>query len=362
MDQSKTARRGFTGFTLVELLVVIAIIGVLVALLLPAIQAAREASRRMSCVNNLKQNGLALQNFSSARGHLPPAVVMVGIDFRDNANVMLLPYLEQAAISSIYNHDAQWEDQVDSVLSSSVPIFNCPSSTAPSPLAVQALGDIVGDGPPDTFRIEYAATDYAYCKGVFDGWCVLPGNTPASPLRLGDIPYREAGMFDVGTGHSIAKITDGLSNTIAMGDAASSTNWLLCQGSGCGNADLVPKGNYPEYAWNAWIVGEVVSSVHYSLLRAAGIYGCTLEPMNKSPVTETFIDISDLTTLACESHYPNNPNGAGGSTVSNFRSDHPGGCNFLFGDGSVHFLDDAIDLVTYHALSTIAGEEPASGL
>jgi len=351
------------GFTLVELLVVIAIIGILVALLLPAIQSAREASRRMSCVNNLKQQGLALQNHLSARKHFPAAVIMVGLDFQDNANVKLLPYLEQGALDSIYDHGKQWEDQVDSVLVSSVSSFLCPSSSDPSPLAIPALADIVGDGPPDTFRLDYSPTDYAYCKGVYDGWCILPGNGPESPNLLGDIPYNEAGMFDIGTGYAAAKITDGLSNTIAMGDATSDTNWLLCEGSGCGHGDLVPQGNYPNYAWNAWVVGEVVSTIHSSKLRAAGVYGCTLEPMNKSPVTETYAHIPDFVTLECESHYPGTlyPSSSASSTVSNFRSNHTGGCNFLFADGSVRFFSEGIEMATYHALSTIAGEEPVAG-
>ncbi|NOY41231.1 MAG: DUF1559 domain-containing protein [Planctomycetes bacterium] len=358
----KQTIRGRRGFTLVELLVVIAIIGVLVGLLLPAIQAARESSRRMSCVNNLRQQGLALQNHLSTKNHFPPAVNMVLLDFLDNANVMLLPYLEQGPLDSIYNHDVQWEDQIDAVLSSSVPIFNCPSSAAPSPLVIQALGDIVGDGPPDTNRIEYAATDYAYSKGVYDGWCIIPIG-PGVLNRPGDIPRNEAGMFDVGTNYRVARITDGLSNTIAMGEASSDARWLLCEGNACGNGNLVPQGNYPEHAWNAWIVGEVVSTVHRSSLRAAGIYACTLEPMNKNPVTETYAFIPDLGTAECESHFPGNPNQspANGSTTSNFRSNHPGGCNFLYGDGSVHYLTEEIGMVAYHALSTIAGEETVGG-
>ena len=208
--------------------------------------------------------------------------------------------------------------------------------------------------------MEYAATDYAYCKGVFDGWCFLPDDGFRTPNVTGDIPPREAGMFDIGVGYAIAQITDGLSNTIALGDASSDVNWLLCEGVGCGQSELIPTGDYPPYAWNAWIVGEVVNTVQTASLRGAGIYGCTLEPMNKNPVTETYLHIPDLATLhQCESHYPGtmHPGSANGSTVSGFRSNHPGGCNFALGDGSVQFLSESIDLTTYHALSTFAGEE-----
>lgn len=348
------------GFTLVELLVVIAIIGVLVALLLPAVQAARESSRRMSCVNNLKQLGLALHNHHASKQRFPSAVVMVGFEFRDNANVQLLPYLEQGALNNIYDHALPWSKQLDPVLAASIPSFHCASSAGPTILDVSALANFVGDGPPSAVRLTYASTDYAYSKGVYDGWCFLPGSGEGAPNVAGDIPPREAGMFDIGAGYTAANITDGLSRTIALGEATSDTSWLLCQGYQCDGERLVPQGDYPEYAWNAWIVGQVVNSLQYSSLRGAGIYGCTLEPMNKNPVTETYAHLPDFATPnECESHYPGTPypGSAGSSTVSNFRSNHPGGCNFTFADGSVHFLQEAIDLPIYHSLSTIAGEE-----
>ena len=170
-------------------------------------------------------------------------------------------------------------------------------------------------------------------------------------------------MFDVGTNYAANTITDGLSNTIAMGEACSNSEWLLCQGSGCGNANLVPQGNYPRHAWNAWIIGEVVTTLHYRKLRGASVYACTLEPMNKNPVTETYAHVPEFLTIECESHHPDNPHqsSAIGSTTSNFRSNHPGGCNFLFSDGSVHFLNEGVEMAAYHALSTIAGEEPVGG-
>src|SRR5215216_363933 len=102
MSLSRTRKRGFT---LVELLVVIAIIGILVALLLPAIQAAREAARRAQCVNNLKQLGIGLQNYHSARNRFPQGTLMLqASQFFANAYTSLLPYFEEAALHSLYDH------------------------------------------------------------------------------------------------------------------------------------------------------------------------------------------------------------------------------------------------------------------
>lgn len=350
-----------SGFTLVELLVVIAIIGVLVALLLPAVQAAREAARRSQCMNNLKQLGLSLQNYHSAKGSFPPLVDMKKFDFHNNANVLLLPYLEQTTLNNIYDNTGQWEDQLDTVLGFPVGMFDCPSSSEPNPISIPAMGAVVGDGVPNQYRETYGTTDYAYSKGVYDGWCIIVNYTGGFNAP-GDIPFNEAGLFGVNSENSFARITDGSSNTFAVGEASSDPRWLLCEGYQCGLDDLVPEGDYPPHAWNGWAVGEPVSNPFKSRVRGASVYGCTLEPMNKNPVTETFANVGEFVTDFCESHFPGNPNqsSANGSTVSNFRSDHPGGCHFLYADGSVHFLNDGIELATYQALSTISGAEVVS--
>ncbi len=107
-----------SAFTLVELLVVIAIIGVMVGLLLPAVQAAREAARRMSCGNNLKQIGLATHNYESAYRQMPPSRIEIGTAGAPNAHhagwqLMVLPFLEQTALFEQYNKNRSWYDQVN---------------------------------------------------------------------------------------------------------------------------------------------------------------------------------------------------------------------------------------------------------
>src|SRR3954465_11361568 len=101
------------GFTLVELLVVIAIIGILVALLLPAIQAAREAARRSQCINNLKQYGIGLQNYHNSNNAFPKGWIVKGIadGYYANANTKILPYLEETSLNGIYDQKEAWYDQ-----------------------------------------------------------------------------------------------------------------------------------------------------------------------------------------------------------------------------------------------------------
>src|SRR5690349_3869816 len=165
----KTVRQG-AGFTLVELLVVIAIIGVLVALLLPAIQAAREAARRSSCSNNMKQFGIALHNYHTAlKTFVPGACFQPPISSLDNiyANcyTMLLPYFEESGLAGIYDNKKPFLRQSPQVPATVVPIFFCPSCAGENPMGQdkvlkELLFPYVKNGW-DT--VTYATTTYAFC-------------------------------------------------------------------------------------------------------------------------------------------------------------------------------------------------------
>jgi prepilin-type N-terminal cleavage/methylation domain-containing protein/prepilin-type processing-associated H-X9-DG protein len=345
-------RRG--GFTLVELLVVIAIIGVLVALLLPAVQAAREAGRRAQCLNNLKQYGLALHNFHSAKKSFPHGALMT----RDltqvfaNANCQLLPYFEQSALAALYDHTEPWEDQRDGVASTVIEIFKCPSSSAENPIFDPSLEGVVDD-------LVYGIGEYGFCMGYTDAFCAQDG------VKAGTIPPSQQGMFNIAWGASLRQITDGTSHTIAIGDASCDSRWQLCHLTGCKESDLVPNrfGKLPT-AEVGWIIGEPNSTKFFKALGPKGsAYGCTVEPMNKFPVTDTFMNfaqyIADIGGFrnGTPGHYCKPSYEGGQHSVSNYRSDHPGGCNFLMADGSVSFLNESIDMAVYRARSTISGEE-----
>jgi len=363
-------------FTLVELLVVIAIIGVLVALLLPAIQAAREAARRSSCTNNMKQFGIALANYHTALKVFPPGGVNDPKDeayFYSSPHAMLLPFFEEQSLQSLYDKKKAWFLQRPDVPSTVVPVFVCPSSDSENPVINRKFNSALKLAvsatlyPPDQ---PLALTNYIFCKGVTDAWCRTPYNNDKTA------PYAsERGIFDLRFPVSIRKITDGTSNTMAMGEGASGANWPLTRSSaampsrGSDNIAGVDMFGFNRLAYHYWVSAEP----SFTLLSSVGdiyftaLLGCTLEPLNKTPVTGAWAHdgmltvcnkglpgaVGTRTPTSCPSPGMN----CGPHFTPGFRSDHSGGGNFLFADGSVHFINETIEMLTYQQLSTMMGGE-----
>jgi prepilin-type N-terminal cleavage/methylation domain-containing protein/prepilin-type processing-associated H-X9-DG protein len=323
-------------FTLIELLVVIAIIGVLVALLLPAVMMAREAARRCSCRNNLKQLGIALHNYHDAHGGFPPGFVVGFPDVFANANIQLLPFLDQPAIHSRYNMNVPWGGQSSELAKTPIPVLICPSNTGPSIVESEALKN-------PSFPIGYtvAITTYLYSKGCNDAWCLAPGG----------VPRNEAGLFSENRSQTFASIPDGSSNTFAMGEGATGSQWPLCHGAKCEKPTKTLDGrSFP--AEQAWIVGQInVGERVTAGIVTASIFGATVDKLNKKAVTDTSIDLSGVGD--CRNSALGGPH-----TTSNFRSDHSSGAHFLMADGSVRFFNESIDGPVYRGLSTISGSEP----
>ena len=216
-------------FTLVELLVVIAIIGILLALLLPAVQQAREAARRMACQNNLKQFGLALHNYHASHRAFPPLLIVSddGQNMYANANTMLLPYFEQTNLHDLYDQSQPWWNQPPGVARMAIPTFVCPSSSHGNPISWEQLAPL--SLPAGT---TFGATDYVYSKGSNDATCL-----PASR-----VPANERGLFEANALTRAAHVTDGMSHTIAVGEGTGGSRWPLCHGCGCSAPFAGPAG------------------------------------------------------------------------------------------------------------------------
>lgn len=351
----RTRRR--SAFTLIELLVVIAIIAILIALLLPAVQQAREAARRTQCRNNLKQCGIAMHNYHDVHGMFPIGVSVDGDmwNFYGNAMAYMLPYIEQENLQNLYDFTRPWEQQSSAVASTIIATYTCPSSTIQQPHTESRLGAVLAlfGAPVGT---QFGSTDYVLNKGAHDAWCISTNTIPAN-VR---------GVFDFDMKVSIKDLTDGSSNTFAMGEGASGSNWKLCRSNGCTEGQaLPPDSSGAEYfPVNAWIIPQPAADGLFGIAEVCGtnVFGTTLHPLNQNPVVDTAIGgISGTANPATENpavitDCTSSVDG-GIDRTSGFRSNHTGGGFFLRCDGSCKFVSENVNLSVYQATSTIGGGE-----
>jgi prepilin-type N-terminal cleavage/methylation domain-containing protein/prepilin-type processing-associated H-X9-DG protein len=343
------------GFTLVELLVVIAIIGILVALLLPAIQAAREAARRTQCQNNLKNIALACLNFESAKGELPPGSVNAAAASQSGLGwpVQILPYIEEATVSedAIEQYkkvgDAYSEDAAVVAISSLLlPMYLCPSDPE---LKDQREKFGTTDAARNRKGMSYAGVSGSYYArtGICPDRKTIPHYCVWANPSLGDIfgPNNYDGLLIMDWPVSLRSATDGLSKTFLIGERNYQIRaWMIgayWRGEtdpSRGRRDLTPpKGPQPQTAFFACKnVSDKVELNHDPYT------GCYIDHQNalgdRPPVpdsTPRTISVNDLP----------------------FASFHPGGVNFSFGDGSVKLIADNIDVDLYLALGSRNGEE-----
>ena len=305
------------GFTLIELLVVIAIIGILIALLLPAVQKVREAANRTKCFNNLKQIGLALHNYHDGYGQLPSSFNTAGRP-RLSFFTVTLPYLEQQAMYQQYDFTLNWYDppNVDKVTRFPVRIAQCPSSPDADRL----------DGRPEAWSPLVAITDY--------------GATTHVGTRLKDagyVDYAGPGMMPKNEVKPyFALVTDGLSNTIMVAESTGRPQiYRLDKPFGTPPADRVNGGGWSRAASDYSLEGFTADGT-----TSPG--PCAVNCANGEDITD----------------YPDPYYGTNGSGA--VYSFHPGGANAVFGDGSVHFIQQSIDIRTFAKLVTRAGAEVAS--
>ena len=307
-----------SGFTLVELLVVIAIIGVLVGLLLPAVQTAREAARRSQCTNNLKQIGLALHGYHDARRELPPlclkpsSSVSTDPDWNVPAwawSALILPYMEQVDIYDRLKVGTQSlsttgaDTTIRAGLSTAIPTFLCASDAAPKTTSDKSVGVALGRSsyPAVNSNAINVKNGGSQAIGAFPGPWPHPTDTTRKPR-----PFKD--------------ITDGLSKTFFIGERSYQHPY-----------DLATTSNYTTWP------------------------GVT-EPEQNVSTWRGLFEIGGATQYALNEL----PSAAGGSSWYHpnwFRSLHPGGGDFGMGDASVRFISDDISLTTYRALATVRGGE-----
>ncbi|WP_435017473.1 DUF1559 domain-containing protein [Tundrisphaera sp. TA3] len=314
----RTNHRRLRGFTLIELLVVIAIIAVLIALLLPAVQSAREAARRMQCTNNLKQIGLAIHNYADSTLVFPPGYISAyKLDGSDPGEAeddigpgwgwgsMILPNLEQRAVFNAINFSITMTQTANTTAQTlRFNSYLCPS-----------------DGPKQLIPVrneENTATVYTVASGNYVG-CYGLG-------EVGEAPGRGTGMFYRNSRLGFRDVTDGSSQTFFVGERSHDLSYVTWTGRAIG--------------------GWLFTTPSFEGGR---------NKFNPDP-EESYTMIIGPIGLEHQPRTPNYP----AAHVEDYRSRHPGGVNFLFGDGSVRFIKDSINETVYQALATRAGGEVVS--
>jgi len=356
----RTSGKQRGAFTLIELLVVIAIIGILVALLLPAVQQAREAARRVSCKNNLKQIGIALHDYHDTYKMFPQGTFFFeGPPSNNwiNAFGSMLPYIEQGVIARQYDYSLPWIAQTNDLANTVIPTFKCPSATGDARGAIPpSLGAIAaGFGLFAFDGSNVADTDYILSKGPNDAWCLALAAVPGSAAA------RPRAAFNMQEPVRIRDFLDGSSNTMMMGEGTNTDSIPVCAHNlgDCTPGAEVQATNLEGLGVTSaqpWISGNPNQDAFLALIpRSTSVYGTTLYPMNPDFVRDSLQITVFPSIVDCTDSVSGGPH-----STSEFRSLHPGGCQFLFGDGAVRFMNESIDMATYQAGSTLDNGEIGS--
>jgi prepilin-type N-terminal cleavage/methylation domain-containing protein/prepilin-type processing-associated H-X9-DG protein len=315
-----------SAFTLVELLVVIAIIGVLVSLLLPAVQAAREASRRTKCQSNLRQWALAMHNFHDSKNNLPYFTQV--IPNRQTWAPFVMPYLEQANLVSAYDLNTHWYNAPNlAVTQLTLPVFSCPSDRQKA-MWLDQSGFISARG---NYLVCYGNHTWGNDTAFGEGHGVFGITNIISASANQFTPYQ----------CRFAQITDGTSNTLLMSEVI-----VAKQDNNQGGAGVWQNGDFRGHIWH----DATMSSPSHCPNLFMTINGPnSTVPDNALCGTITNTD----TKMPCV-------NTSTATRVNSARSRHPSGVNASMSDGSVRFVADSINLLAWRAYGTMDGGETIS--
>jgi prepilin-type processing-associated H-X9-DG protein len=313
--------------------VVITIIGILIALLLPAVQAAREAARRMQCSTNQSEVGKALANFETSDGQFPAGAMGWNAAHTNwmgyTAFLQILPFMEQGALYDQFDKMARWCDGRNRLLiGTHVATYICPSGNA--------AGHSLTFVPADYI---YARSNFALCYGRQYMFPPPPAPHPqafSAPRDCGDNTMAERGAFRINVGRRASDFTDGMSQTIAVSETIEGVGDVV---DAAGRWDLRGCWGYPFGGHYYTHFATPNSRLSPDLLRPDYCPDVAMTGvMNPCTRLGAGQDTDALALIAA-------------------RSMHPGGVNCLFGDGHVEFITDGIDLPTWQALSTISNGE-----
>jgi prepilin-type N-terminal cleavage/methylation domain-containing protein len=357
----RTERRGFT---LVELLVVIAIIGTLVALLLPAVTAAREAARRAQCGNNLKQLGLAMLQYHDTHRKFPLGAVVVNNTFPTNTSfsfrdvppihwsttwtISLMPHFEQTALFSQWNPGLRTSVQSQrNVTGTPLVVMKCPSDLTADPARDPDGGENLGTFDKGNYGLNFGGGSAN--ENGNSGNKAGPEDVPSWTIQAYGKPSKNRGMASLRdsngliTNVGLNDLIDGASNCVMIGEMLHMNNngdCRGCWGKALGAAISGYTAGNPELDGPAGIATPNV--------KAVGIYrDHPTHCANSQSVGDIDLECGDR-----------GGDGLGGNAM---RSRHPGGVQATYGDGRVEFITNNIDKIIYRAKLTIQGREAQSG-